>query len=365
MQIGNILSVLEQWAHPSLQEQYDNTGLLTGNRHWECKGALLSLDTTEEIVAEAISRGCNLIISHHPIIFKGLKSITGKTYIERSIVKAIKHDIAIYAIHTNLDNVLHGVNAAMAQKLDLEHCTVLLPKPLQLRKLFTFVPIADAEKVRATIFAAGGGHIGNYSEASFNAEGIGTFKPEEGANPTIGKIGDREEVKEIKLEIIFPAWLQNDVILAMKSAHPYEEVAYDIISLNNDLQSVGSGLIGELPTAISENEFLQLLKDRLGLKLIRHTAFTQKNIKKVALCGGAGSFLTAKAMSMGADAYVTADVKYHEFFEAEGRMLLADIGHWESEQFTIDLVHDYLKEKFPTFAVLKTEVNTNPVLYFG
>ena len=364
MQTGTILSALELWAHPSLQEQYDNSGLITGNRSWDCKGILISLDATEDVVHEAVKLGCNLIIAHHPIVFKGLKSLTGKTYIEKAVITAIKNDIAIYALHTNLDNISNGVNAAMAQKLGLENCRILLPKPSQLKKLFTFVPIADAEKLKAAIFTAGGGHIGNYSEASFSTKGTGTFKPEAGANPTIGAIGTREEVQEVKLEIIFPAWLQNDVIAAMKAAHPYEEVAYDVVSLDNDFQEVGSGLLGELPVELPENDFLQLLKDRFDLQVIRHTAFTQKPIKKVAVCGGAGSFLTGKALASGADAYVTADVKYHEFFDAEGRMLLADIGHWESEQFTIDLIHDFLKEKFPTFAVLKTGVKTNPVEYF-
>ncbi|HEX4958173.1 MAG TPA: Nif3-like dinuclear metal center hexameric protein [Lacibacter sp.] len=364
MQKTTILSVLEQWAHPSLQESYDNCGLITGSRNGECTGVLVCLDATEEVVNEAISRGCDLIIAHHPIIFKGLKSLTGKTYIERAVIKAIKNDITIYAFHTNLDNIITGVNAAMAQKLGLLHCNILLSKPSQLKKLITFVPVAEAENVRSAIFAAGGGHIGNYSEASFNSEGTGTFKPEVGANPTIGTIGTRKEVRELKVEVIFPGWLQNEVIMALKGAHPYEEVAYDIISLDNDLQEVGSGLLGELPHPVTEIEFLNLLKERFHLQVIRHTPFIQKPVKKVALCGGAGSFLTGRALASEADVYVTADVKYHEFFDAEGRMLLADIGHWESEQFTIDLIHDFLKEKFPTFAVLKTGVKTNPVEYF-
>ncbi len=365
MQIGTILSSLEEWAHPSLQESYDNSGLITGNSQWNCKGVLVTLDATEEVILEAVNRGCNLIIAHHPIVFKGLKSLTGKTYIERAVITAIKEDIAIYALHTNLDNILKGVNAAIALKIGLEDSRILVAKPLQLKKLYTFVPVADAEKVRAALFTAGGGTIGNYSEASFTTNGIGTFKPETGANPTIGSVGIREQVNEKKLEVIFPAWLQNDMITALKNAHPYEEVAYDIVSLDNDLQEVGSGLLGVLPEPITENAFLQLLKERFGLKVIRHTTFTQKQIQKVAICGGAGSFLIGRALAAGADAYVTADVKYHEFFDAEGRMLLADIGHWESEQFTIELIRDFLKEKFPTFAVLKTGVKTNPVEYFG
>jgi dinuclear metal center YbgI/SA1388 family protein len=364
MQIAHFISVLERWAPPVLQENYDNSGLLTGNPSWECKGVLITLDATENVINEAISRGCNLVVAHHPIIFKGLKSITGKTYVERAIIKSIKQDVAIYAIHTNLDNVLSGVNAAMANKLGLINCSILLYKPLQLKKLFTFIPKPDAEKVRAAVFAAGGGTIGNYSETSFNTDGTGTFKPGAGANPAIGKIGIRESVEEVKLEVIYPVWLENEIIKAMKMAHPYEEVAYDIVNLDNDLQSVGSGIIGELPHALSESDFLSLVQHRFHLYHIRHTHFTEKNIKKVALCGGAGSFLTGKALSTGADAFVTADLKYHEFFDAEDKMLLADIGHWESEQFTIELIHDFLKEKFPTFAVLKSGVKTNPVSYF-
>ena len=364
MQISHFISALEQWAHPSLQETYDNSGLLTGNSSWNCKGVLVSLDATEAVINEAVSRGCNLVIAHHPIIFKGLKRITGKTYIERAVITAIKHDIAIYAFHTNLDNVVSGVNAKMAQRLGLQNCRVLLPKPSQLKKLFTFAPVQHAEVVRSAIFEAGAGNIGNYSETSFNSEGTCTFKAGDGANPFVGNLGERHAEPEVKIETVFPAWLENHVIAALKSSHPYEEVAYDIVSLDNDLQTVGSGLIGELPEEITGADFLEMLKQQFGLKVIRHTVIPENGIKKVAVCGGAGSFLTSTALGAGADAYVTADVKYHEFFDAEGRMLLADIGHWESEQFTIELIHDFLKEKFPTFAVLKTGVKTNPVAYF-
>ena len=365
MQIGHLISSLEQWAHPSLQETYDNSGLLTGNPSWNCKGVLISLDATEAVINEAVSRGCNLVITHHPILFKGLKSITGKTNIERAVIAAIKHDIAVYAFHTNLDNVISGVNSKMAQRLGLQNCRVLLPKLSQLKKLFTFAPVQHAEAVRSAIFEVGAGHIGKYTETSFNAEGTGTFKAGDGANPFVGNLGERHSEPETKIEIIFPSWLEHNVITALKSSHPYEEVAYDIVSLDNDLQTVGSGLMGELENEINGVDFLELLKLQFGLKVIRHTTIPEKRIKKVAVCGGAGSFLTTKALGAGADAFVTADVKYHEFFDAEGSMLFADIGHWESEQFTIDLIHDFLKEKFPTFAVLKTGVKTNPVEYFS
>ena len=363
MQIADIIRFLETLAPPSLQEGYDNAGLLTGSPGWECTGVLVSLDATEEVVLEAKAKGANLIVAHHPIVFSGLKRITGKNYVERAVIASIKHDIAIYAIHTNLDNVLSGVNGRMAEKLGLTNCRILQPKTGLLKKLFSFVPVTHAEFVRAAIFEAGGGHIGKYSECSFNANGKGTFKASEGSKPFVGEIGRRHEEEEIKIEVIFPAWMEQAILAAMIKAHPYEEVAYDVVRLDNNYQSTGSGLIGDLPTSISPAEFLQLLQNQFHLQVIRHTK-REKPIHKVALCGGAGSFLTKAALAAGADAYVTADVKYHEFFDAENRLLLADIGHWESEQFTIDLLAEHLSGKFPTFAVLKTGVKTNPVEYF-
>lgn len=364
MRIGDIVHFLETLAPPYLQESYDNAGLLTGSGNWPCSGVMVSLDATEEVILEAKQKGCNLVVAHHPIVFGGLKKITGKNYVERAVIASIKNDIAIYAIHTNLDNVITGVNAKMAERLGLVNCTILQPKSGLLKKLFTFVPVSHAEFVRAAIFTAGGGHISNYSECSFNATGIGTFKAADGTNPFVGEIGKRHEEEEIKIEVIFPAWLEHSIIAAMIKAHPYEEVAYDVISLDNRLQTTGSGMIGELPKPMIPNDFLQLLKNQFNISIIKHTVPPAKPIQKVALCGGAGSFLTKVALAAGADAYVTGDVKYHEFFDAENRILLADIGHWESEQFTIDLLVDHLQQKFPTFAVLKTAVKTNPVEYF-
>lgn len=360
MQIADIIRFLETLAPPSLQEGYDNAGLLTGVGNWECTGILVSLDATEEVVLEAKTRGCNLIVAHHPIVFGGLKRITGRNYVERAVIASIKNDIAIYAIHTNLDNILTGVNGRMAEKLGLTNCRILQPKTGLLKKLFCFVPITHAEFVRGAIFEAGGGHIGKYSECSFNASGKGTFKASEGSNPFVGKVGHRHEEEEIKIEVIFPAWLEQGILTAMIKAHPYEEVAYDVVRLDNNYQSTGSGLIGDLPASMPPAEFLELLKNQFHLEVIRYTN-REKPVHKVALCGGAGSFLTKTALAAGADAYVTGDVKYHEFFDAENRLLLADIGHWESEQFTIDLLAEHLSGKFPTFAVLKTGVKTNPV----
>ena len=364
MKIQEVISFLESVAPPFLQESYDNAGLLTGNSQWECTGIITTLDATEEVVLEAIEKKCNCIVAHHPIIFGGLRKITGKNYVEKTIITAIKNDIAIYAIHTNLDNVLHGVNAAIADKLGLINRTVLQPKNETLKKLFTFVPVEFAENVRSAIFNAGGGHISNYSECSFNMAGQGTFKPGETSNPFTGKRGIRHTEEEIKMEMIFPAWQEQNILKAMKAAHPYEEVAYDIIALDNQNKQVGSGLVGDLPEPLNENEFLLLLKEKFNLSVIRHTPLLNKPVKKIALCGGAGSFLIGAAAATGADFYITGDIKYHEFFDANSRLVVADIGHYESEQFTIDLLFDILSQKFPTFAVLKTGVKTNPVHYF-
>ena len=364
MKIADITNYLESLAHPSLQETYDNAGLITGDRDWVCKGVLVSLDATEEVVMEAINKKCNLLLAHHHIIFSGLKKINGKNYVEKAIIAAIKNDIAIYAIHTNLDNVLNGVNGKIANLIGLKNLVVLSAKVNTLKKLFTFVPVKSAEKVRASIFAAGGGHIGNYSECSFNAEGTGTFKAGLGAKPFVGEIGKQQHEPEIKIEVIFPSFLENSIVQSLKSSHPYEEVAYDIVSLDNTIQNIGSGIVGELIEPIDETGFLSLLKDIFNLKIIKHTKLKGGSVKKVAICGGAGSFLISKALAAGVDFFVTSDIKYHEFFDANGRMVIADIGHYESEQFTISLLQEVLEQKFPTFAVLKTEENTNPVKYF-
>lgn len=364
MQIADITSYLESLAPLSLQEHYDNAGLLTGNGSWNCTGIICSLDATEAVVQEAIDNKCNLVVSHHPIIFGGLKKINGKNYVEKAVITAIKNDIALYAIHTNLDNVIQGVNGKMADKLSLQNRSVLAPKESTLKKLYTFVPVAEAEKVRAAIFEAGAGHIGNYSECSFGVEGTGTFKGGEGTDPFVGNPGERHYEKELKIEVIFPAWLQGRVVKALLAAHPYEEVAYDIVSLANEHAGLGSGLVGELPAPMDEKEFLALLKQAFELTVIRHTPLMGRPVKKVALCGGAGSFLVSKALAAKADVYITGDMKYHEFFDANDRMLITDIGHFESEQFTTELLAAVLQEKFPNFAVLKSKVRTNPVHYF-
>jgi len=364
MTIQQVISVLEKSAPVMLQENYDNAGLLTGNPAWECTGVIVALDAIEAVIQEAIDNNCNLVMAHHPIIFSELKKLTGKNYVERTIIRAIKNDIAIYAIHTNLDNVLWGVNGKIADKFGLVNRQVLQPKNNLLKKLVVFVPVTHAEKLKEAIFSAGAGQIGNYSECSFNSAGQGTFKGGQGTNPFIGKPGERFTADEIKVEVIYFDWLEQPILKAMQLAHPYEEIAYDIIAIENQHQQLGSGLIGDLPKPISETECLGLIKQQFNLSGIRHTAFTGKMVQRIAVCGGAGSFLIGSAIAAGAQIYITADVKYHEFFDADGNLLIADIGHYESEQFTIDLLIDILKENFTTFAVLKTGIKTNPVQYF-
>ena len=364
MKIKDVIASLESLAPPPLQENYDNAGLITGDENTECNGILVSLDATEAVIDEAIKKNCNLLISHHPIIFSGLKRITGKNYVQKAVIKAIRNNIALYAIHTNLDNIIDGVNGRIASLLGVENISILSPKDNQLKKLYTFVPAADADKVRQSIFDAGAGHIGNYNECSFNAEGFGTFKGGMDTDPYVGKPGELHKENELRIEVIFPAWLEHRIIKNLMSAHPYEEVAYDIVKLDNKFSTIGSGVIGELAEPIPEIEFLRQLKERFGLQIIRHTELLNKPIKTIAICGGAGSFLISNALAAGADIYITSDIKYHEFFDANAKMVIADIGHYESEQFTINLLHEFLEQKFPTFAVLKTEVKTNPVRYF-
>ena len=364
MKIKEVVQFLEGIAPLSLQENYDNAGLIIGNNETECNGILTALDVTESVVEEAVKRNCNLIVAHHPIIFHGLKKLNGKNYVERTVITAIKNDVAIYAIHTNLDNIIEGVNKMIADRLHLQNCKALLPKEKTLQKLVTFSPVKNAEEVRNALFKAGAGAIGKYNECSFNIEGSGTFTAGEGSDPYVGKIGERHVEKETRIEVIFPLFLQIKIVQALKAVHPYEEVAYYLQALENVQQNVGSGLIGELPEEISENELLGNLKNAFHLSVIKHTNLIGKTIRKIAVCGGAGIFLLPNAIASGADVYITSDVKYHEFFDADNKILLADIGHYESEQFTIELLTDFLQQKFTNFAVLKTEMNTNPVKYF-
>ncbi len=364
MKLAELTHYLESIAPLNYQEDYDNAGLLVGNGQDEIHAALVALDCTEAIVDEAIAKNCNLIITHHPIVFKGLKKLNGKTYVERVILKAIKNNIALYAIHTNLDHVAHGVSAEICKRLGIQNGKILAPKPNLLRKLVTFCPSAQANSLRQALFAAGAGHIGNYSDCSFNTEGTGTFKAGQETNPFVGEQGRQHQEAEMRIETIFKVQDERKVILALLEAHPYEEVAYDIYPLANQLDTVGAGMVGWLPEEMEPLDFLHLVKDRMKAQVIRHTELLPKKIKKVAACGGSGSFLLKDAIRAGADAFITADFKYHEFFDAEKQLIICDIGHYESEQFTSNLLIDNIQEKFPNFAIRLTEHNTNPINYF-
>ena len=361
--IKAVTDYLEQLAPRAFQESYDNAGLLCGDSKSPVKGILITLDCIEEVVEEAIQTGCNLIVAHHPIIFKGLKRITGGNYIERTILKAIKNDVAIYAIHTNLDNVHTGVNRKISEKIGLQNLSILVPKRDTLGKLVTFVPHEHKAQVLEGLYRAGAGQIGNYKDCSFSINGTGSFTPNENAAPFIGQSQQAETVEESRIEVIFPLHLERQLMSALRQSHPYEEVAYYLSTLTNSNQEVGAGMIGELPEAQEPFDFLRGLKTKMNLQVIRHTAAVPRKIKKVAVCGGAGSFLLPNALAAGADAFVSADFKYHEFFDAEGKLIVADIGHYESEVFTKDLLKDVLMKNFHTFAINFSNTVTNPISY--
>lgn len=363
-QLRELTTYLEAFAPVAYQESYDNSGLLVGDPTAEVTGVLVSLDATEAVVDEAITKGCNVVVAHHPIVFKGLKRFTGRNYVERTVMKAIKNDVALYAIHTNLDNVAGGVNFMIAEKLGLQNVRILAPKSQVLTKLVVFVPADSTSGVLNALYEAGAGKIGNYDRCSFRTEGTGTFRPLDGANPAIGTVGDEEHVTEHRVEVVFPNHLEHTMVAAMKRAHPYEEVAYDLYALNNQNQTVGSGAVGDLPAPMYGREWLHYLKHQMGLSVIRHTALPDKPVRRVAVCGGAGGFLLNDAVRAGAEVFVTADYKYHEFFDADGRITICDIGHYESEAFTKDLLQQHLEKKFTTFAVILAETVTNPVKYF-
>jgi len=362
--LKDVTNFLEIFAPLNLQESYDNAGLITGDVNTEIKTVLITLDVTEKVIDEALEKNAQLIVAHHPIVFSGLKKFTGKNYVERTLIKALKNDIAIYAAHTNLDSVEGGVNHKICEKLGLQNCKILQPASGQLKKLVTFIPIEHLNPVREAVFNAGAGNIGNYDSCGFTAEGLGSFRGNENANPFVGEKGEIHTEKEVRFETIFPGHLQGKIIGALIKSHPYEEVAYDIYPLDNQFHKTGMGMIGKLPPSVSETEFLQQLKSIFNTGVIKHTALKGEPVNKVAVCGGAGSFLLNAAIAAGADFFISADFKYHQFFDAENKIVIADIGHFESEQFTKELFYELLMKNFPKFAVHLSEVNTNPVFYF-
>ena len=363
MKIKDITDYLESIAPIDYQESYDNSGLLVGDKNTPVKKVLITLDATEEVVDEAIKGKYQLIIAHHPIIFGGLKKLNGKNYIERVVIKAIKNNIAIYAIHTNYDNASTGVNAKICERLGLTDCEILAPKKQLLKKLYTFIPVEDLERISNAVFNAGAGYIGNYSETSFSVHGAGTFKGNEKSNPVVGKKNILHQAVEMKFETIFPANIESKVISALLKAHPYEEVAYDIVSLDNTFAKVGSGMVGNLKKPVDELTFLKSIKKNLKTDSIRYTKLLGKPIKRVAVCGGAGRFLLNNAIAAQADVFITGDFKYHDFFDADGKIVVADVGHYESEQFTKDLLREQIVRNFPMFAAQISKISTNPINY--
>ena len=363
MLLNQLLQHIETIAPPSFQESYDNAGLLVGDKNQSITAALLTIDITEAVVEEAISKKCGLIICHHPIIFKGIKRITGSNEVERCLIKAIKNDLAIYAAHTNLDSITGGVNSKICEKIGLVNCRILSPAINLLVKLVAYVPNDHLETVRTAIFAAGAGEIGNYDQCSYSSAGAGTFRGNDNSVPFVGNAGQLHTEPEIRLEIIVPRHLAERAVAALKEAHPYEEVAFDLLPLENGYSTVGMGMIGQLPVPADETLVLESIKAIFECKMIKHTALLNKKIKKIAVCGGSGSFLISKAIAEGADLFISADFKYHDFFEADMAIVLADIGHYESEQFTKEVLKEIVLKKFPTFALHLSDVKTNPVSY--
>ena len=363
MKIKEIVSALDRFAPLPLQDGFDNAGLQIGLTEAEATGALLCLDVTEAVLDEAIALGCNLVISHHPLIFKGYKSITGKDYVERCILKAIRNDMVLYAAHTNLDNAKGGVNYKIAEKIGLKHLQVLEPKRNSLLKLVTFVPTEQAERVRKALFAAGCGNIGGYDSCSYNLKGEGTFRAGENTHPFCGSIGELHREEEVRIETILPSYKKGEVVRALLSAHPYEEPAFDLYPLENEWTQAGAGIVGELETPETELEFLKRTKKIFEVECVKHNRLTGREIQKVALCGGAGAFLIPQAIRSGADIFITGEIKYHDYFGHEDEILLAEIGHYESEQYTKEIFYSIIRDLFPNFALHLSKINTNPIKY--
>lgn len=364
IKVRHLLNFLEEQAPFSYQESYDNSGLIAGDPNQVIHGILVSLDATEAVVEEAITRGCNVIVSHHPILFRPIKSLTGKNHVERTLLAAIRSNISLVAVHTNLDNIHTGVNRKIGERLGLQDMKVLAPVSGKLSKLVTFVPEQHVGEVLDAMYAAGAGKVGKYDRCSFQTTGTGTYRPGDEARPWQGKRGHQEEATEIRVEVLLPSHLESPVLEALRNSHPYEEVAYYLTALNNRHQDIGAGMVGNLPSPLPTLEFIKSLKNSMLCSVIRHTEISHPVVSRIAVCGGAGSFLLDTAIRSGAQVFVSSDFKYHEFFDADGRITIADIGHFESEQFTRDLLVEVLGKKFTTFAVLFSDTATNPIRYF-
>ena len=363
VRIKDIANALEMFAPLPLQEGFDNAGLQVGLTEAEVAGVLLCLDVTEKVVDEAVASGCNLIVSHHPLIFSPLKKIAGRNYVERCVIKALQNGIAIYSAHTNIDSAKGGVNYRIAEILGLQNVRILVPKEDSLLKLAVYVPVSHTDAVRKALFDAGCGNVGNYDSCSYNVNGYGTFKANEGCNPFCGEIDKMHKEEEVRIETIMPAYIKNRVVAALLAAHPYEEPAYDIYPLKNSWEGAGLGVVGDLSCERDEEDFLKEVKEKFSVGCLRHTALSGKKVKRIALCGGSGASYADVAISAGAQVYITGEARYHDLFNYEGRILMAVIGHYESEQFTMDIFKNVITKAYPAVKVVKTTVNTNPVNY--
>ncbi len=363
MKVKEVVDALERFAPLPLQDSFDNAGLQVGLTDATVTGALLCLDVTEAVIDEAIQRHCNVIISHHPLLFNKLKRVTGHNYIERCVMKAIQHGIVVYSAHTNMDNAMYGVNFKMAEKLGLQNVEILEPKADNLVKLVTYVPVSHAEEVRKALFEVGCGHIGNYDSCSYNVEGFGTFRAGDGTHPFVGEIGEEHQEEEIRIETVVPAHKEGSAVKALLEVHPYEEPAYDLFPMKNKWSQAGAGVIGELKEEMQVSDFLQFLKTTFDVACVRYNAFERSTVKTISLCGGAGAFLMPLAITCHADVFITGEIRYHEFFGHEDEILLAEIGHYESEQYTKEIFYSIIKDLCPELPVYLCSVVTNPIKY--
>lgn len=363
MRIKEILSIIEQLAPLALQESYDNSGVQVGDINQEAKAALLCIDVTEDVIDEAITLGCNLVIAHHPLAFRKFRSLTGKNYVERCMIKAIKNDIVVYAAHTNLDNAKEGINLYLAKMLHLQNIRILASQESKLLKFVTFVPYSHAEQVRNALFNAGAGSIGGYDNCSYNSNGNGTFRAGVNTSPFVGEVGELHTEPEMRIEVVLPLYKKGDIIRALIAVHPYEEPAYDIYTLENDWSQAGSGVVGTLPEEMEEEDFLYLMKDTFSLSTVQHSTLRNRAVRDVAICSGSGNFLIGNAIGYGADVFITGEAKYNDFYDVEDKILLAVVGHYESEVFTKNVFYDIIAEKYPTFALYMAGTDKNPVRY--
>jgi len=368
MTCGEIFKYIRSWAPEEIAWNKDNVGLQVGSAKRKVKNILLALDLNMKVIIEAVKKDCNIIITHHPLLFNPLRKIdTDQDNTSLLVEKLIKHDITLFSAHTNLDFTKDGVSFELAKTLKLTNLRFLSNIKSAQYKLIVFVPEGHIEKVASAIFENGGGIIGEYSNCSFRTKGQGSFKGSKKTSPSIGKKLNYEKTDEIKLEVLIDSWKLNEILSAIRSVHPYEEIAYDVYPLNNENVNYGIGAIGELHTAMNQREFFNHVSKSLKINNFRYTTGKTNKIKTVAVCGGSGSEVIPAAIKKGADALITADIKYHTFFDNERKILLIDAGHYETEIFSLNEVNkrlaDLIKKK--KNKVFKYNGSTNPVIFYN